>query len=254
MNRILGIVYLTIIIALGSGCVTTNESELEQWDPKERAEAHVKLGMIYLTRNQYDTARKEFDLALEINPQSDAVYHAKALLQTKLGNNGEATRFFAKAVSLNRSNYSAVNDYGIHLCQQGQTEEGINQLNRIDADTANDQLLATKLGLGVCYFRDQDYSISEKYLRYVLEQSPTIPQALLPMAEINYAQENFLTARAFLERYFGVGAISERSLYLAAMVEIELGDTIKANQYRRELKRRYPLSDFNSVLEPLLQE
>ena len=255
MGFIRKIVVMAIPMAM-VGCVTTTTGpgEPKKWEPEERAQAHVDLGMTYLSRNQYETAQTEFDIALQINPQSDTAYHAVALLNTRLDNNDEATRAFAKAVSLNNSNYSAVNDYGIHLCQQGKVSDGIRELSRIETENANDQVLATRLGLGICYFRGGSYAQSETYLRFVLDQSPTIPQALLPMAEISFIAENHLSARAFLERYFGTGAVTERSLYLATKVEHQLGDLNKANQYRRELKRRYPQSILTPELETLLAE
>jgi type IV pilus assembly protein PilF len=235
------------------GCVTTTTATQEKWAPEQRAEAHVELGMNYLRKGQFETAESEFDTAITIYPKSDTAYHGKALLSSQIGDNAEATKFFARAVSLNPGNFKAANDNGIHLCQQNQIAKGIKQLKRVEADVTNDQVLATQLGLGVCNFRDKQYEKAETYFRLVLIQSPSLPQALLPMAEIYFERKDYLHSRGFLERFFGSGSISERSLYLATMVEIELNDELRANQYRRELNRRFPLSEFNIKLEALLK-
>ena len=245
--------YLFIAVVLLSGCVSTDSTEPKKWAPEKRAEAHVDLGMTYLRENQLETAEHEFDAAIATNPNSDTAHHAKGLLLSRMGDNLQASAYFEKAVQLNSDNYRAVNDYAIDLCQQGQTDKGINQLVRVEQISANDQLLGTQLGLGVCYQKAGKIVKANQYLRSVLSQSPYIPQALLPMAEVSYTQKEYLSARGFLERYFGTGALSERSLFLAASVEIQLGDEIKANQYRRELQRQYPGSPNIAKLNALLQ-
>ena len=236
------------------GCVTTTTTApQEKWAPEQRAEAHVELGMNYLRKGQFETAEVEFDTAITIYPKSDTAFHGKALLSAQIGDSAEAAKSFARAVSLNPKNFKAANDNGIHLCQQNQIEKGIKQLKRVEDNASNDQILGTQLGLGVCYFKGKEYNKAETYFRLVLTQSPSLPQALLPMAEINYEKKDYLHSRGFLERYFSSGSISERSLYLATMVEIELNDELRANQYRRELNRRFPLSEFNTKLEALLK-
>jgi type IV pilus assembly protein PilF len=246
---------LLLVFALSAsvGCVSSGAVEPEKWAPEKRADAHVNLGMTYLRENQFDTAAYEFDAAIATNPKSDKAYHAKGLLFSRIGDTLQATAFFKKAVELNPENYLAVNDYAIHLCQQGNSKRGIQQLLRIESIAANDKLLGTQLGLGVCYAESGKVVKADQYLRAVLKQEPYVPQALLPMAEVSFSQKEYLSSRAFLERYFGTGAISEKSLFLAAKVEHTMGDLNKANQYRRELQRRYPGSLFNSKLKVLLE-
>ncbi len=235
-----------------SGCITTSTNTQKKWSPEERSQAHVDLGMDYLRKNQLETASDQIEMAIAIFPKSDSAYYAKALLLAQLGRNKEATGFFAKAVSLNSNNFKARNDYGIHLCQQDQVLKGIEQLKRVENTAIQSQSLRTNLGLGVCYFRDKQYHQAEAYLKLALQQSPSLPQALLPLAEIDYEKKDYLHARGFLERLFATGSVSERSLYLASLVELHLEDEDKANIYRRELKRRFPLSTLNNELGILL--
>ena len=240
-------------LAMLSGCITTGPAEPEKWSPERRAETHVQLGMTYLRKNQYETANAEFDMAIAINPKSDTAYHAKGLMLANIGDNEQAKSYFSKAVSLNPENFLAVNDYAIHLCQQGESAKGIEQLQRIEEIPENNQILGTQLGLGICYLRAKRSGRAEGYLRIVLQDNPTLPQALLPMAEVSVLKSEYLTARAFLERYFGTGFYSERSLYLAATVEHKLGDDNKANQYRRALKKSFPNSSYSKKLDGLLE-
>ena len=254
VKQICPVVQLAVVAVwlMVSGCVQTSIDGAEKWGPEQRAEAHVRLGLIYLQQGRFDTAATEFDAAISINSKSDTAHHAKALLLSQLGLTDEATRHFLRAVSLDPGNYLAVNDYGIHLCQQGRVAEGIAQLQRIEGAIDNGNLPGTQLGLGICHSLNHDAEPAEHYLRLALERSPSLPQALFPMAEISYQQEKFLAGRAFMERYFATGIRSDRSLHLAALIEYALGDLDKANQYRRALKNRFPDSEMNAQLETLL--
>lgn len=252
--RIISSLAVVTVLLIVSGCVQTGVEKIEKWGPEQRAEAHVKLGLTYLRQGRFDTAATEFDDAISINPKSGSAHHGKALLLSQLGQTDQATKHFSLAVSLDSSNYLAVNDYGIHLCQLGRVNEGIEQLQGIEKAIDNGNLPGTQLGLGICHSLNKDAEPAERYLRRVLQRSPSLPQALLPMAEISYQQGKFLTGRAFMERYFATGTLSERSLYLAALIEHSLGDINKANQYRRALRDRFTASDLDSKLERLLGE
>lgn len=247
-----------VSLMLASGCVHTGgEQELTKWAPRERAEAHVQLGLLYLRQNQFATAAHEFDAALAIDPNSAQVQHAKALLLSRTGNDTQASQYFARAVALAPDNFLAVNDYAIHQCQQPrpsaeQIAVAIAQLERIATLPANQQRLSSWLGLGICHATAAEWQVAHGYLQRVLAQAPTLPQALLPMAEIGFETENYLSSRAFLERYFNYGTRLARPLFLAARVEQKLGDLPRAYQYRRELQQQFPQSALNATLAQLL--
>lgn len=235
-----------------SGCVGNPPDVAPKWNPEKRAEAHVALGMDYLRRAQYEVAREEFDLAISIDPDSDRAYHGKALLLAQTGYDQEAREGFARAVRINASNYVAVNDYGIFLCQQGDHASGLAVLERIK-DRPDSRVRATTwLGIGICHHGARQWDSAKEYLRRALEVNPRLPQALEPMAEITYSEQNFLSARAFVERYVATGAITENILTIGAKTELQLGDGEKARQYVAELRRRYPESSQLATLSNLV--
>lgn len=250
MNRFRNL--LLYVMLLISGCATTPSDSPQKWDSSERAEAHVDLGFDYLRRGQFDVAREELNLAISIDPKSDRAYHGKGLLMAQTGHVEEATQLLAKAVSLNSSNYLAANDYGIYLCQNGDFDTGIVILQRAEARPDNELVSNTQLGLGICNFEQGNGPEAKQHFRKVLRTLPNLPQALLPMAEISFQEQNFLSARAFVERYIAAGALSEKALVIGANTEIMLGDKEKAQQYARELRRAYPSSSQNEKFRSLL--
>ena len=233
---------LALSVVFFTGCAGTQSDAPKKWAPAKRAEAHVALGMDYLKRGKFEIAREEFNLAISIDPNSDDAFHGKGLLLAQTGFVKDAKRNFARAVRINRSNFRAANDYGIYLCKNDEAEKGIAALKKMAARSDNIYRANTSLGLAVCYRALNQPEQSKQYFRTVLESDPRLPQALLPMAEISYQQGNYLSARAFIERYINTGARAERGLVAGANIERRLGDKEKARQYVRELRRLYPTS------------
>jgi type IV pilus assembly protein PilF len=248
-----GVVLSAVVVAL-SACTTTGSlpSQPEKWKPDKRAQAHVDLGLDYLRRGQFKTAREEFDLAISIDPQSATAYHGKGLLMAQSGYTEDAKKLFSKAVGIDANNFLAVNDYGTYLCQNGEIQKGIDVLKRVESRADNRLATNTQLGLGVCNFEQDDMAEAKKHFRAVLIVSPTLHQALQPMAEISFQEQNYLSARAFIERFIASGVLSEKILVLGVNTELELGDKEKARQYAKELRRSYPTSSeiekFRSLL------
>jgi type IV pilus assembly protein PilF len=241
-----------VLLLLLTACVSVENTEDKKWEPRKRAEAHVNLGMDYLQYGEYETALSEFNLALAIDSKTDKAYHGKGLLAVAAGRTEKAESLFARAVQLNPLNFTAVNDYGIYLCENGQFEKGVRQLRRIESDPVNTSLTSTWLGLGICNLALNQDNLAKPYFRKVLAQAPTLPQALLPMAEISYNEKKFLSARGFLERYFSTGSISAEALYLGTKIETGLKDVSKAKQYARGLTQRYPRSPLTEKARALL--
>ncbi len=243
-----------VLVAVISGCASsaTTTGTAEKWVPKKRADAHVDLGLDYLKRGLYDVALEEIDLAISINSRSDRAHHAKGLLSARRGFIKDAKKSFAKAVRLNSSNFMAVNDYGIYQCQNGDYKNGISQLSSIEDRQDNSLRTNTLLGLGICHYRQNNFDSAKTYLRSVLNVSPRLPQALLPLADISYRESKFLNARAFIERYISIGARSEQALVLGANTELQLGDADKAEQYVTELRRVFPSSSQITALRERL--
>jgi Tfp pilus assembly protein PilF len=59
---------------------------------------------------------------------------------------------------------------------------------------------------------------------------------------LKYSAKNFLSASAFLQRYFYTNTISSDALLLAAKVENNLDNPEERNYYTQQLWSRYPRS------------
>ena len=67
--------------------------------------------------------------------------------------------------------------------------------------------------------RKPDYEKAEEYFREALRVRPTHGEALVKMAALKFKTEDYLTARAFLQRYLSTNKTSPGVLFLAIQIE-----------------------------------
>ena len=104
--------------------------------------------------------------------------------------------------------------------------------------------MLTNLRAGECLVTTGvDLDRAEKYFKAVLDVNPNISTALYYMADINYARQNFLSARGYIERFFSVHVETPESLLLATKIETALVAPDVAEDYARRLKAKFPSSD-----------
>jgi len=60
------------------------------------------------------------------------------------------------------------------------------------------------------------------------------------MSQLTYEQENFLSARGYLQRYLSVARHSPRTLSLGIKIEEKLGDENTVASYKMLLKNNFP--------------
>ena len=264
MIKILVSLFWLMVSLSVSGCVTVSNQPSDQsgpWSPQARAQIHVDLGMEYLRKGRMDVAGEEFALALEADRRFDQAYHGQGLLMARLGKPDEAEALLKKTMELNPTNFVAVNDYGILLCESVGSYEswhetwikadsaqnnpvqnnptnkatieedeqfsvdparkGLATLLRALADPQNNQYLATHLGLGLCYQRLGEYKAASMHLGTVLTMQPDMPHALIAMSEVAFLTQDYMASRAYIERYFSASRFAS-SRSLALAARTEL--------------------------------
>ena len=222
--RILRLLAFAIVIGI-AGCTTTKTPpEEEAWDPGKRADVHAQLAANYMQRDQSEIARGELEQALAIAPDHSRANYVMAVLQGRLGNDGEAEKYFRRAVRVDAENSQAAHDYGVFLCRQGRVDEALAQFNKAPSNPLYRGDALTALRAGECLtVNGKSRDTAEAYFRKALDINPKMASALYQMSEINFSRGNFLSARAYIERYFATAQETPRSLLLAYRIESELG-------------------------------
>ena len=218
-------------------------------ETNEIAESNFKLGVAYLKNGNYEKALEKLTKSIRADSRYGPAYNALGVLYEKIGQMDKAEDNFKKALSLNKSDSSTLNNYGLFLCQNGRFEEAENTLLK----AANNPLYETPeiayANMAICYLKQDRKDEAEKYFRSALDLNPRLPTALIHMCEISYNQNNYLSARAYLQRYLEVAKHTPKSLWLGIRIENELGNQDALSSYSLLLKNNFPDSEEAKLLK-----
>lgn len=244
MKRIFAI-WLVLSITLLAGCQQTGGTRPQQHvapDPKA-AEINMRLGLNYLQRGDYAIALEKLQKALKQDPNLPSAHNTIALLYQHLGEVDKAEKHFKEAVARAPKYSEAHNNYGVFLCQQGHYDEAEQHfLTAIKNPLYNSPAQALE-NAGLCVNRIPDRVRAEAHFRKALQINPHMKKSLLQMAKINYQQQDFLQARAYIERYKSASIWTPQALLLAIKIENKLGDQDAVASYSVLLKGKFPDSD-----------
>ena len=96
------------------------------------------------------------------------------------------------------------------------------------------------MNAGNCARDGGNLKAAEEYFRHALAVRPRFGEALFQMADIEYLQTEYMSARGFLQRYLEVGRTSPATLWLGVRIERGLGNKAQAQHYAQRLKAEYP--------------
>jgi type IV pilus assembly protein PilF len=231
---------VTLTICLG-GCTSNNS--LGKPQPKKAAEINLELGVEHLRKGNLQQAKEKIDRALEQNPRYGKAQLVAGMLYNRLGDQGKAESHYERAISLEPQNPEFKNNYAVYLCTQKKYERG----QKIALQAAADPLYKTPevayLNAGNCALSAGDMKTAEDNFRKSLTAKPRFGEALFQMADLEYRQTEYMSARAFLERYLEVGRTSPATLWLGVRIERGLGNKAQAQHYAQRLKTEYPSAD-----------
>ena len=211
-------------------------------DNRAAAETNTALGRQYTARGQYEIALEKLKRAIAQDRSYAPAHTMLAVLYETIGEYEEAEKEYREAVRYDPDDGSVNNNYGAFLCTHGQAEKAEPYFLAAVRDPFYQTPEVAYANAGSCALQRDDLDKAEAFLRQSLQYDDKLAAALLPMADLSYRQENYLRARAFLQRYEAVAPYSEESLLLGFRIETKLGDEESARRYRRTLLERFPNS------------
>ncbi|MBE0510504.1 MAG: type IV pilus biogenesis/stability protein PilW [Chromatiales bacterium] len=231
---------LLVVMVFGlAGCASS--PDMRGVDKAQAADANAELGLRYMLQGDNQLAMEKLQRALEFDSRHSSAHHYTAELYRRLDRMSDADRHFALAVRhLKEPDATLHNNYGGFLCSRGRYDEGEAQFLKVLENPVYPFPDQVYENLGLCMEDKGDYAKAEAYLRQALNRNPRAPQALLGMARISFAQENYLSSRAYLQRYRDVAAHTPESLWLGVRTERMLGDRNALASYGLNLRRNFP--------------
>jgi len=247
-------IFLLITIAsLLSACnpavdPSSNQNIRPSRGTNDVATANLNLGIAYLKQGEYESALEKLERARAADPGYSGTYNVIGLLYQQIDQPEKAEKNFKKALSLNSNDSSTLNNYGNFLCQQNRLEEAQDTFLKAAENPLYQTPEIAITNNGLCLYSNQKKDEAKEYFQQALQINPQVPQALIKMSELALDDFNYLSARAFLQRFQQVSRHTARSLWLGIQIERELGDKDAVSSYALLLKNSFPDSDEAAIL------
>lgn len=242
-ERFLRSVLVVSLLGLLAGCVsTTTGKTIQESNDSDAADVNYQLAIRYFQNGNYELARDRLLHSIKLNPRRGIVWSTLATTYEQLDNLRLAEEAHDKAVNLSPRDFNVQNGYAVFLCRQQRYDDAEAQFARSVKALTNDNPEVMLTNAGVCMMQKPDYAKAEDYFRQALERRPNHGESLLQMSLLEYTTEDYLRARAFLQRYRSTNAVNSGVLYLCVLIEEKLGDERARTECANELLRDFPTS------------
>ncbi|MDQ6647181.1 MAG: type IV pilus biogenesis/stability protein PilW [Pseudomonadota bacterium] len=236
-----------------AGCITTQSdtSALGKNMPQtskadqaiDAARVHTELAQHYMAQGDLQTALAKLTLALDFDPNYAPAHTVIAVLDERINKPADAELHYRTAVRLEPAKGAPNNNLGVFLCKTGKGAEGLGYLNKAVTDPfyATPDIALTNAG--VCQLRMDQVAGAEASFRDAIARNPNNAEALFQLANALYLNKDMFRARAFIQRFDGLGQATPGSLKLGYDIESRLGNPEGARNYRKRLIAQFPDSE-----------
>ena len=251
MNRVKLISAFALLVINTLGCnqmaqrSNIDDSTGELGSPEERGSRrgaiYDQLAVAYLQQNKFDAALVNAKKAIKADSANSNSHNIIALIYERLGKYELADEHFQKGQKLDPNNSYLANAYGTFLCGRKRYEEAMKQFAKALENPLYRTPEVALANAGICMQSKPDPKAAEHYLRRALQSNPKFPVALIRMAELSFEMGEFLSSRAYLQRYVdATNKHTAQSLWLGIKTERELGDQDSVMNYSMLLRNNFP--------------
>ncbi|MDD5214082.1 MAG: type IV pilus biogenesis/stability protein PilW [Methylococcales bacterium] len=237
--RIFNVLFSSLLLINVIACASIDDAKTVESDA---ADIYLQLGVRYLNLNKLEIARENLQHAIRLDSKNAQAFNALAFLDEKLGKMDEARSHYQTAISLTPEDLGVRNNYGRFLCEEGETQKGIELLTATTNDRLNERPWLAMTNLGRCYMKLAQYGEAQTYFEQALQLNENYAPALLEMQKVHYQQGNFSAAKVYLQRYAQQSEQTPESLLIAAQIEGASGNLGMAKHYETLLLTKFPLS------------
>ncbi|MBL4744046.1 MAG: type IV pilus biogenesis/stability protein PilW [Cycloclasticus sp.] len=249
---VLRLLVLSVIFTLAA-CqpqhIKEESSSAIQGAEKSPADVYTSLGVEYMNRGMNEVALEKLKKAILIDPSSSNAHNVTAVLYDRLGEKQLAGKHYKKAVSLSPKNSSAQNNYARYLCGNKEYEQADKRFNLAMKNPLYKSVILALTNAGTCAWQAGNLDKAETYYRTALQRNKRSAVTLLQMAKLKFEMENYLSVRAYLQRFKLIHKHTPASLWLGIRAEDKLGDRSSVVSYVLQLKQLYPDSHEVGLLE-----
>jgi tetratricopeptide (TPR) repeat protein len=175
-----------------------------------RSQALFVRGQAYHRTKQLERAERDYDAALKLTPNNDAIYPSRANVALRLGRADEAVAFLKRGLAINPKNAHSLRMVGVILRDVGQPGEAIRNFStalEVDPNDANTLL-----------FRSYAYQDEHRFDLALQDASKLVA---MPPDEINL--QGYLDGHG-VERDFHIVALTDRADIFSAIGKYDLAE------------------------------
>lgn len=252
MKRCLAVILLLLASGLLGGCITTTQGGFsEEASSEDALNKRVSLARQYIGQGDWDDAKRNLQLAYEIDPKNSAVHEAFALVYQSTGEYELAEDHFKSSIRLDSKCSRCRNNYAAFLYSRGEFKKAESQLEYVIQDMLYSARPQAFLNLGLCRLRLDDPEGAEEAFKRVLGMDRTNQIALIELAHISYDAGNLDAAGQYYDTWKRVvRQQSARGLLLGIRLAQATGDRNAEASFVLALSSRFPDSlEYKSYLK-----
>ena len=233
---------LIVLLGLMGGCVTEHSGGTQMSsDPDAALDKRGVLARQYIGVGDWENAKRNLELAQEVDPDNAEVFEAFALVYESTGEFAMAENQFLAALKAEPTVSRARNNYAAFLNSQGRFIEAEREFYRVTEDTLYSGRHMAFVNLGLCRLQLEDSQGAEAAFTRALSMDRRNPVALLEMGfprleagDTNEAARYHVTYRTVSPQQ------SPRGLLLGLEIADQTGDQDALGSYELALRNLYP--------------
>ena len=192
------------------------------------AQAHMDLGVIYLSKRLLDYAQDEFETALDIEPDNPEIIREYANFLHAVSEFEKADEYYAKALSIDNKAYVTYAFSALNKMFLKQYDEALEQINIAVSHLPHNGFFLYIAGK--IRFLKEDYEDAKNYLIKSFELDDNIETKNL-LGMCYYELENYEQAKNIFKSILSINEYNINILFWLAKCENKIGNTEKALEY-----------------------
>lgn len=230
MSKFLQFFCMSLFVLYIGGCQTNTCNYIEQ--KSVSADANVRLGIAFLREGAMQNAKEKLLLAEKLDAKNPVVCYCLGYYYETTGNLEQARKFYIKAIHVAPNDGASHNNYGAFLCRRGEYEESLKQLLLAVQDKQYLETAQAYENAGLCCLKIPDQQKAKNFFLKALAQDPNLASSQFYLAELSYAQQDYLEAKNFLNQQALVSHPSQQTRQLVKKVAGKLHDKTLLELYR----------------------
>ncbi|RXJ73176.1 type IV pilus biogenesis/stability protein PilW [Veronia nyctiphanis] len=230
-------------MAVLTGCVTvTEEKSPSGSDTIQKAESRIALGLGYLKAGQWQSARRNIELAVQYAPKYYRSLMSYAYLLEEMDELDAAEKQYKKALRYSPKNGDVQNNYGVFLCRLERYDEAQAAFANAIAQPYYYKTSGSYENAALCALKFGDMQLARESFEKALSHEPNRPLSTLQLAKLELEDGEYNEARSRLFYFHKRYGYRADSLYLLIKLESAQGHNMEVARYAEVLAGQYPES------------